>query len=69
MKVVMRKKYKTKGGVPVKIITTSLGHPSTTVYRVAGFVRLDSNVHIWNWTSSGEFYTGCSDERDLVEVE
>lgn len=61
-KIEMWKKYKTKNGSPVTLMTTSGRSP----WEVAGYIG--DNVNLDEWTDCGRYFEDCDYHMDLVEV-
>lgn len=62
MKISMDKKYQTRDGRPVTLVTTSGPHPWEVVGYVGDLALPDA------WSASGKFYESSESIDDLVEV-
>ena len=68
MKVIMRKKYVTRGGLPVRILTTRGPDSMFTVVGVINHRELKGWV-AHSWRSDGSYFgSNMKHAHDLVEV-
>lgn len=58
----MNKKYQTKHGLPVRLLTTSGPSP----WEVVGYIGDDTLPGAW--TADGRFYSNVESKHDLIEV-